>query len=368
MFTVTMWRRSLSAFFTRFGGKNVETKAAWGSCAARSCSSPAFPASDITALEVVDLWKKYFQEKGVTEPDHSSQYIMAHLLGAKTIESVEQERLTEILSQEKIEQMWRLCLRRLSRMPVQYVIEEWDFRDLTLKMRPPVFIPRPETEELVELMLNDLQMKDGKEDVQRRCLEVGCGSGAISLSLLHGLPQLKAFALDQSQEAVDLTRENALRLGLQDRLQLYHMDIMKDAETVLRLCGPVSAVVSNPPYLFSEDMDSLEPEILRFEDHAALDGGKDGLEVIKQVLILAPQILLNHGRVYLEVDPRHPPLIRRWVEANVEELHYVETKHDISGRFVQKTSQPRYHLGIITHPYSLVNLEIVFLFYIHCFI
>lgn len=71
--------------------------------------------------------------------------------------------------------------------------------------------------------------------------------------------------------------------------------MLSDAETVLRLCGPVSAVVSNPPYLFSEDMDSLEPEILRFEDHAALDGGKDGLEVIKQVLILAPQILLNHG-------------------------------------------------------------------------
>lgn len=268
----------------------------------------------------------------MSEPDHSAHYIIAYLLGAKTIESLEQGKLTELLSREKTEQMWQLCTKRLSRMPVQYVIEEWDFRDLTLKMRPPVFIPRPETEELVELVLSDLEKAGVGADEQRTCLEVGCGSGAISLSLLKSLPQLKAIAVDQSQAAVDLTRENASRLGLQDRLQVYHIDVMKDAETLLSLCSTVSALVSNPPYLFSEDMTSLDPEISRFEDHTALDGGKDGLKVIRQILTLAPRILSSPGRVYLEVDPRHPPLIRRWVEANVEEMHYVETQQDITGR------------------------------------
>ncbi|KAM7422785.1 hypothetical protein PAMA_010703 [Pampus argenteus] len=327
-----MWRRSLHAGYRCFGCKSVGPKGIFGPRAVRACSAPAFPADRITARQAVDIWKRHFEEKGVTEPDHSSQYIIAHLLGAKTIEILEQQKLTEFLSQEKIEQIWTLCTRRLSRMPVQYVIEEWDFRDLTLKMRSPVFIPRPETEELVELVLTDLQMEQVNGDTQHTCLEVGCGSGAISLSLLYSLPQLVAIALDQSQDAVDLTRENALRLGLQDRLQIHHMDVIKDAETVLSLCSPVSALVSNPPYLFSEDMVSLEPEILRFEDHTALDGGKDGLKVIKQILTLAPEILSNHGRVYLEVDPRHPPLIRQWVEANVEELHYMETRHDITGR------------------------------------
>ncbi|XP_034022169.1 MTRF1L release factor glutamine methyltransferase-like [Thalassophryne amazonica] len=154
-------------------------------------------------------------------------------------------------------------------------------------------------------------------------------------------PQVKAIALDQSQEAVELTRENAFRLGLQDRLQIHHIDIVKDAEAVRNLCSPVSALVSNPPYLFSEDMATLEPEILRFEDHAALDGGKDGMKVIKQILTLAPRILSDHGRVYLEVDPRHPPLICQWVELHVEGLRYVETRHDITGRprfcILQKT-------------------------------
>ncbi|XP_044071756.1 MTRF1L release factor glutamine methyltransferase isoform X4 [Siniperca chuatsi] len=288
-----MWRRSLSAGSRCFGPKGI-----WGSHSLCTCSAPALPAGRITALQAVDLWSRHFAEKGVTEPDHSSHYIIAYLLGAKTIESLEQGKLTEFLSREKTEQIWKLCTRRLSRMPVQYVIEEWDFRDLTLKMRPPVFIPRPETEELVELVLTDLEMRPGTgvgTDAQHTCLEVGCGSGAISLSLLKSLPQLKAIAVDQSQDAVDLTRDNAIR----------------------------------------------------FEDHAALDGGKDGLKVIKQILSLAQRILSNHGRVYLEVDPRHPLLIRRWVEANVEEMHYLETRHDITGRprfcILQKEKSNKHH-------------------------
>ncbi|XP_031613459.1 MTRF1L release factor glutamine methyltransferase [Oreochromis aureus] len=331
-----MWTRSLSTSYYRcFGCRSGGPKVLWRSHAVRTCSAPALPAGRITPLQAVNLWKRHFEERGVTEPELSSQYIIAHLLGAKTIESLEQERLTEFLSREQTEQIWKLCTRRLSRMPVQYVIEEWDFRDLTLKMRPPVFIPRPETEELVELVLNDLQMKTemGVPDkMEPTCLEVGCGSGAISLSLLKSLPQLKGVALDQSQDAVDLTRENALRLGLEDRLEIHHIDVMKDAETLLRLIRPVTTLVSNPPYLFSEDMASLEPEILRFEDPAALDGGKDGLKVIKQILTLAPQILSSYGRAYLEVDPRHPPLIRQWVEGNVDGLQFKEARHDITGR------------------------------------
>ncbi|XP_047203300.1 MTRF1L release factor glutamine methyltransferase [Girardinichthys multiradiatus] len=326
------WRRTLGTGRRCLGCRRNGEKGIWSFHTRPICSAPALPAGRITALQALDVWKTHFEEKGVTEPEHSSQYIIAHLLGAKTIESVEPQRLTEFLSKEKTEQVWQLCTRRLSRMPLQYIIEEWDFRDLTLKMRPPVFIPRPETEELVELVLTDLQKDPGAAEAHQTCLEVGCGSGAISLSLLKSLPQLEAFACDRSQDAVDLSRENALRLGLQDRLKVYHMDVIKDADRMLGLFSSISALVSNPPYLFSEDMASLEPEIFRFEDYAALDGGEDGLNVIRQILTLAPGFLSNRGRVYLEVDPRHPPLIRQWVEENVEELRYMETRHDVSSR------------------------------------
>ncbi|XP_075997256.1 MTRF1L release factor glutamine methyltransferase isoform X2 [Genypterus blacodes] len=322
-----MWRAALRACLT---GRSNGSKGIWGS-RMHTCTAPAFPAARITAVQAMALWRRHFEDRGVTEPGPSIQHITAHVLGAKTVESLEQQKLTELLSQETTEQIWKLCTRRLSRMPVQYVIKEWDFRDLTLKMRPPVFIPRPETEELVELVLADLQTHQAANG-PHTSLEVGCGSGAISLSLMKSLPQLEAVALDQSEAAVALTWENACRLGLQGRLQVHHMDVMQDADSVLGLCSSVSALVSNPPYVFSEDMETLEPEILRFEDHTALDGGEDGLNVIRQILALAPQILSDHGRVYLEVEPRHPPLIQRWVEANVEELRYVGTHHDITSR------------------------------------
>uniref|UniRef100_A0A8C6T2R5 peptide chain release factor N(5)-glutamine methyltransferase n=1 Tax=Neogobius melanostomus TaxID=47308 RepID=A0A8C6T2R5_9GOBI len=322
-----MWGRTLIERFT-VGCRKSKSQGIRVPYVVRACSGPALPVDRLTPLQAATLWRQHFQEEGVSEPDHSSQYIIAHVLGAKTFESVKKEALSEFLSPEKTEQIWNLCAKRLSRMPVQYVIEEWDFRDITLKMRPPVFIPRPETEELVEIVLSDLQKKSGP-----LCMvEVGCGSGAISLSLLKGLPQLKAVALDQSENAVNLTKENALRLGLENRLEIYHFDILKDAATVLSHCSGVSAMVSNPPYLYTEDMSSLQPEILCYEDPAALDGGADGLALIKQVLILASQILLNHGRLYLEVDPRHPPLIQRWAESHLEELQYVVTKQDFNNR------------------------------------
>ncbi|RVE73457.1 hypothetical protein OJAV_G00046830 [Oryzias javanicus] len=324
-----MWRRALRGGPAVIGLRSGGTKAPWGFHGPRACSAPALPAGRITALQAVDLWTKQFEGKGVSEPELSSRYITAYLLGAKTMESVEQQRLKEFLSREETDRLWELCTRRLSRMPVQYVIGEWDFRDLTLKMRPPVFIPRPETEELVELVLTDLQRLFGCGDT---VLEVGCGSGAISVSLLKSRPQLKAFALDRSQEAVDLTRENALRYGVQDRLQVHNIDVMKDADALLGFSGSAAVLVSNPPYLFSQDMATLQPEILRFEDRAALDGGEDGLNVIKQILTLAPRILQNQGRVYLEVDPRHPPLVQQWVEVNEESLQYIETRSDICGR------------------------------------
>ncbi|XP_036426854.1 MTRF1L release factor glutamine methyltransferase [Colossoma macropomum] len=287
----------------------------------------------VTEEQAVSLWARHFQQHGISEPLLSSQYIIAHVLGKKTLNCVERSRLRDSLTDQQRENVWKLCTKRLTRMPLQYVIEEWDFRDLTLKMRPPVFIPRPETEELVSLVLEDLQTEwRGRTWPALRCLEVGCGTGAISLSLLHSVPQLKAIALDHSQEAVFLTKENASRLGLQGRLEVHHLDIIKDADLIVRDCSAVDVLVSNPPYLFTEDMESLQEEIVRFEDHSALDGGSDGMTVISQILTLAPKLLTKDGRVYLEVDPRHPALLKHLVEQRKLGLQYLETRYDFTNR------------------------------------
>ncbi|KAL0978708.1 hypothetical protein UPYG_G00174160 [Umbra pygmaea] len=336
-----MWmilRRSLYDFYTHctpLKDRLILHKGLCTSAGVAECTPSLPTACRLTVQQAVRLWTKHFQLTGVSEPRLSSQYIIAHLLGVKTLESLGPDRLVEFLTHKQMEQTWKLCSRRLNRMPVQYVIEEWDFRDLTLKMRPPVFIPRPETEELVGLVLKDLQVKQGtgvSTEANFTCLEVGCGSGAISLSLLNSLPQLRAIALDKNQDAVDLTIENANSLGLQDRLEVHLMDVLTDADMIVRMCSPVSALVSNPPYLFSEDMTSLEPEVCKFEDHAALDGGSDGMQVIKHILNLAPRLLLNQGRLYLEVDQRHPLVIQQWAKGRESGLQYVQTCHDFTGR------------------------------------
>ncbi|XP_062402198.1 MTRF1L release factor glutamine methyltransferase [Sardina pilchardus] len=287
-----------------------------------------------TVEQALTEWGTRFKVAGVPEPQLSSEYIISHVLGHKTLNSLSRKVLTQSLSQAQLDRVWKLCHKRLTRMPVQYVIEEWDFRDITLKMKPPVFIPRPETEELVSLILADLQECGftSRDMDTLSFLEVGCGSGAISLSLLHSLTQVRGIALDQSAEAVALTRENAQSLGLHDRLQVSQVDVMKDADWLLRTCNPVEVLVSNPPYLFPEDLDSLEPEVKRFEDRAALDGGEEGMCVIDQILAIAPRLLTDKGRVYLEVEPRHPDLIQTRLKERVPGLKYVKTHNDFTNR------------------------------------
>lgn len=172
----------------------------------------------MTATDMVNYWQKVFETNGIPEARESSQYIVSFVLGAKTFQSLDSKSLYTPLTAVQQEQIQQLSHKRLQRMPVQYVLGEWDFQDLTLKMRPPVFIPRPETEDLVSLVV---------EEEFQRCensalcfpvpvphpviLEIGCGSGAIALSLLCKLPQSRVIAVDKEEAAVDLTRENAQR-------------------------------------------------------------------------------------------------------------------------------------------------------------
>nr|XP_034961952.1 MTRF1L release factor glutamine methyltransferase isoform X3 [Zootoca vivipara] len=223
------------------------------------------------------------------------------------------------------------------RMPVQYVLGEWDFQDLTLKMKPPVFIPRPETEELVSLIVDE---ECRKRFTSANCkqlspeksglviLEVGCGSGAIALSLLKKLPHSRVIATDKSQAAVNLAKENAARLRLQDRVKILHHDVSSSSWECLLPWGLVDTIISNPPYIFHEDMTQLAAEILRYEDLGALDGGKDGMSVIKQILKLASYVLKDGRSVFLEVDPRHPEMVENWLCSHPDLLLFVSGTHN----------------------------------------
>ncbi|XP_072437947.1 MTRF1L release factor glutamine methyltransferase isoform X1 [Chiloscyllium punctatum] len=300
----------------------------------------------ITGFNCVTHWQKVFEQNGVSEPQQSSEHIISHVLGGKTIYNLTEEVLSHPLTAEQKQMIWNLCTKRLHHMPVQYVIEEWDFCDLTLKIKPPVFIPRPETEELVSLVVSELAEEEdvlfSAEDAHWQnshraarpvFLEIGCGSGAIVLSLLHFFKQSYAVAVDKSAEAVNLTRQNAERLCVQHRLQALQLNVISDSQKLARICGSVDVIVSNPPYVFHEDMPGLIPDILRYEYYDALDGGADGLKVIRAILQLAPTVLKDHGKVFLEVDPRHPEMIQNWLQECADmQLTYRATHRDFCGK------------------------------------
>ncbi|XP_053672607.1 MTRF1L release factor glutamine methyltransferase [Anopheles nili] len=288
-----------------------------------------FPA---TVRGTQEKWMKRFESANIPEPETSITNIIAHVLelsGPADVGHHQNSSLNEI-QMAKIEE---LCECRLARMPIQYIIREWDFRDLTLKMIPPVFIPRPETEELVELILQ--QMDTQKETL---FLEIGCGTGAISLSLLKHAPKASAIAVDQSRLACELTRENAVSVGLMERLRIFKHKIVDNIPTELS-AHVFDMIVSNPPYVPSMLIPTLDPEIKIYEDLRALDGGNDGLTVIKAILRIASKHLSKDGVLWLEVDSTHPPVIEEFLSkhGNLMGLRFLSSYKDLfqKDRFVE---------------------------------
>ncbi|XP_045166002.2 MTRF1L release factor glutamine methyltransferase-like isoform X2 [Mercenaria mercenaria] len=240
-----------------------------------------------------------------------------------------------VLSEQILRSIDEMCSERLKRVPVQYIIGEWDFHDMTLEMRQPVLIPRPETEELASIIVDEWPLEREQEGT---FLEIGCGTGALSLYILSKLPNVQCIAVDKSETACTLTLTNASRFNLQDRIQVIHGDIFKD-QTISELScnGPYNVLVSNPPYLTSDEMDTLEKEVAGYEDHGALHGGTDGLDIICRILAESCNLIKDKQSVlWLEVGLEQPEKIKKIVELHPEfMLSYIKTIQDFTqrGRF-----------------------------------
>ncbi|CAB4056560.1 hemK [Lepeophtheirus salmonis] len=260
-------------------------KSALGLMLQRSCR---FYCDDPSFIPQYDKLVQRFKDSHIPDPESSAKWIA---LSAQSDPS-----LLETLVQ---------C--RLSRMPLQYIIKEWPFRGLNLQMRPPVFIPRPETEKII-----DLAIAFNPKSV----LEIGCGSGAIAIGLLSECPSIqRCVAVDRSKMAVDLTKDNAKRLlgnQNQSKLEVLCNPINSGGTFEYPIEGPFDLVISNPPYILRKDLHNVEPEIGLYEDLRALDGGPDGLDVIKSIFSwISQEGVLNSdsSRLILEVDPCHPSIV-----------------------------------------------------------
>lgn len=178
--------------------------------------------------------------------------------------------------------------------PVQYVVGDWDFRFISLKCDRRALIPRPETEQLVTLVLEEPRL--WRPGARPRLCDVGTGTGAIALALAYERPQCQVVAVDSESGALALARENCGRLGLGGRVSF----------SLGRNCAgaaPASfdAIVSNPPYVKSADVDALPEGIRGFEPRTALDGGADGLDIFRGLVPDAALSLKKGGFLFMEI-------------------------------------------------------------------
>ena len=192
------------------------------------------------------------------------------------------------LSLSEIAQLWQ---RRLhERVPVQYLTGVAHWRHFSLKVTPAVLIPRPETELLIDLAVE--AVKSYGVNPKSHWVDLGTGSGAIAIGLACALTNARVYAVDCSSEALAVARLNAENLGFGARVNFYQGLWW---EPLAFLKGQVSGMVSNPPYIPSSTVLTLQPEVVRHEPHLALDGGFDGLDCIRHLVETAPDYLQSGG-------------------------------------------------------------------------
>ncbi len=199
----------------------------------------------------------------------------------------------------------RLTKRRLAREPMSQILGQREFWSLTFKVTPDVLTPRPDSETLVEAALAALVDRTRPW----RILDLGVGSGCLLLSLLHELPNATGIGIDRSERALAVARANAETLGLAGRAVLQLGDWGQGIEEQFDL------VVSNPPYIPSDDIETLDPEVSEHEPWLALDGGLDGLDAYRRLAGQLPVLAREGGWALLEVGVDQAQIVARLVRA-----------------------------------------------------
>jgi len=214
--------------------------------------------------------------------------------------------ISEELGGNEKDAIWSKVRKLREGMPIEYVTQRVQFRDRVLKIRPGVFIPRLETEYFVEIIPKI------SAHAPERILEIGTGCGAISIALAGFFPRARIVATDISRLALDNAADNIVGCGLESRISLVQCSMFEG------LTGKFDLVVSNPPYVPSSRMNDLPVSVREFEPLAAIDGGAEGLEFIKKIILGSPDHLSRTGVVALEIDEESVKALKRFlVERNI---------------------------------------------------
>ncbi len=232
----------------------------------------------------------YLKKKQISEAELNCEWILAKALNM--------ERLSLFINPEArvskpvADKFKKLLALKAEGMPISYMFKEHNFRGLSLFVNKGALIPRPETEELVDIVLKYAR-KIKKKKI--KILDFGTGSGCIALALAASLENCQLLAVDKSKLALKCAEKNIKKFGQAKKIKLL------SADSVSKLSGKFDLIVSNPPYIPTGVIGNLDTEV-QFEPKIALDGGADGLKIIKEIIKEAPKILNSGGRVFFEIE------------------------------------------------------------------
>lgn len=246
-----------------------------------------------TIRTLLNRGRAVLTEHGVPNAQRNVEWMLSHALSCSTLDLY--VRSTDVPERVASAAFWNCVQRRAAREPLQYILGQTEFMSLPFLTAAGVFVPRPDTERLVELAEERLV---SSERTHLRMLDLCCGSGVIAVSLLSRLPHLRAAAVDVSEPAAGLTQRNAALNQVTHRLEVVWMEAARFLGTSAE---PYDAILCNPPYIRSGDVDNLPPEVRDHEPAAALDGGPDGADFYRAVIPLMTRRLSPDGWVAFEI-------------------------------------------------------------------
>jgi len=246
-----------------------------------------------TVLDVVQATTGYFSQHGVESPRLNAEHLVAHALGKKKRIELYLE-FDRPLGERELEPLREMVRKRAAGIPLQHLLGTVEFHGREFAVDARALIPRPETEQLMELLLREPPPPQQPGLPGPRIADVGTGSGAIALTLAAELPAAEVVAVDVSPEALTLARENARRLELEERVHFFQSDLLSGVE------GAFHWIVANLPYIPAGDIPGLSREV-RHDPLLALDGGPVGCELIERLIGEARERLHPGGLLALEI-------------------------------------------------------------------
>ncbi|MGM0369941.1 MAG: peptide chain release factor N(5)-glutamine methyltransferase [Bacillota bacterium] len=240
--------------------------------------------------EILDKTVDFFKKADIAQPRLDAEVLLADLLGMERINLY--VNFDRPLKKEEVDQYRELILKRKQGIPVAYLVAKKEFMGLDFQVSDDVLIPRPETEHLVEIILERIANSDLE---QLEIADIGTGSGAIIISIAKlAEKSIKGLGIDISEASLKVAQENAKRLAVNEQVEFKQGDLLTPIEEKMDI------IVSNPPYIPSDEMDDLQQEVQQ-EPDLALDGGSDGLDYYRKITKGAKDKLKQDGLLVFEV-------------------------------------------------------------------